>query len=150
MAGGANFDDDEGGVITEINVTPLVDIMLVLLIIFMLTANIITQQSIEVELPNAVTGETVESTTVAFTIDSDANVFLNGEATDEAQMRASLPVLVQESEDIQAIIAADKSVSHGKVIWLIDLIRQLGIEKFALNIDQSPPVEPTADQPTPL
>ena len=150
MAGGANFDDDEGGVITEINVTPLVDIMLVLLIIFMLTANIITQQSIEVELPNAVTGETVESTTVAFTIDSDANVFLNGEATDEAQMRASLPVLVQESEDIQAIIAADKSVSHGKVIWLIDLIRQLGIEKFALNIDPSPPVEPTADQPTPL
>ena len=150
MAGGANFDDDEGGVITEINVTPLVDIMLVLLIIFMLTANIITQQSIEVELPNAVTGETVESTTVAFTIDSDANVFLNGEATDEAQMRASLPVLVQESEDIQAIIAADKSVSHGKVIWLIDLIRQLGIEKFALNIDPTPPVESTADQPTPL
>ena len=150
MAGGANFDDDEGGVITEINVTPLVDIMLVLLIIFMLTANIITQQSIEVELPNAVTGETVESTTVAFTIDSEANVFLNGEATNEAQMRDALPILVKESDDIQAIIAADKSVSHGKVIWLIDLIRQLGIEKFALNIDPTPPTEPDSDTPTPL
>ena len=150
MAGGANFDDDEGGVITEINVTPLVDIMLVLLIIFMLTANIITQQSIEVELPNAVTGETVESTTVAFTIDSEANVFLNGEATNEAQMRDALPILVKESDDIQAIIAADKSVSHGKVIWLIDLIRQLGIEKFALNIDPTPPTEPNSDAPTPL
>ena len=150
MAGGANFDDDEGGVITEINVTPLVDIMLVLLIIFMLTANIITQQSIEVELPNAVTGETVESTTVAFTIDSKANVFLNGEATNEAQMRDALPILVKESDDIQAIIAADKSVSHGKVIWLIDLIRQLGIEKFALNIDPTPPTEPNSDTPTPL
>jgi len=150
MAGGANFDDDEGGVITEINVTPLVDIMLVLLIIFMLTANIITQQSIEVELPNAVTGETVESTTVAFTIDSEANVFLNGEATNEAQMRDALPILVKESDDIQAIIAADKSVSHGKVIWLIDLIRQLGIEKFALNIDPTPPTEPNSDTPTPL
>ena len=86
MAGGANMDDDEGGVITEINVTPLVDIMLVLLIIFMLTANIITQQSIEVELPNAVTGETTESTTVAFTIDAEANAF-NGEAADEASLR---------------------------------------------------------------
>ena len=150
MAGGANFDDDEGGVITEINVTPLVDIMLVLLIIFMLTANIITQQSIGVELPNAVTGETVESTTVAFTIDSEANVFLNGEATNEAQMRDALPILVKESDDIQAIIAADKSVSHGKVIWLIDLIRQLGIEKFALNIDPTPPTEPNSDTPTPL
>lgn len=140
MAGGASFgDDEEGGVITEINVTPLVDIMLVLLIIFMLTANIISQQSIEVELPNAVTGETTESTTVAFTIDADSNVYLNGEAADEASLRASLPVLVKESEDIQAIIAADKSVSHGKVIWLIDLIRQLGIEKFALNIDPTPP-----------
>lgn len=150
MAGGANFDDDEGGVITEINVTPLVDIMLVLLIIFMLTANIITQQSIEVELPNAVTGETVESTTVAFTIDSEANVFLNGKTTNEAQMRDALPILVKESDDIQAIIAADKSVSHGKVIWLIDLIRQLGIEKFALNIDPTPPTEPNSDTPTPL
>ncbi len=146
MAGGANMDDDEGGVITEINVTPLVDIMLVLLIIFMLTANIITQQSIEVDLPNAVTGETTESTTVAFTIDAEANVFLNGEAADEASLRQSLPILVQESEDIQAIIAADKSVSHGKVIWLIDLIRQLGIEKFALNIDPTPPAPEAPDQ----
>ena len=139
MAGGASFgDDEEGGVITEINVTPLVDIMLVLLIIFMLTANIITQQSIEVELPNAVTGETTESTTVAFTVDAEGNVYLNGEAADETSLRTSLPVLVNESDDIQAIIAADKSVSHGKVIWLIDLIRQLGIEKFALNIDPTP------------
>ena len=145
MAGGASFgDDEEGGVITEINVTPLVDIMLVLLIIFMLTANIITQQSIEVELPNAVTGETTESTTVAFTVDAEGNVYLNGEAADETSLRASLPVLVKESEDIQAIIAADKSVSHGKVIWLIDLIRQLGIEKFALNIDPTP-ATPEAD-----
>lgn len=148
MAGGASFgDDEEGGVITEINVTPLVDIMLVLLIIFMLTANIITQQSIEVELPNAVTGETTESTTVAFTIDADGNVYLNGEAADEVSLRASLPTLVQESEDIQAIIAADKSVSHGKVIWLIDLIRQLGIEKFALNIDPSAPPESEQESP---
>lgn len=150
MAGGASFgDDEEGGVITEINVTPLVDIMLVLLIIFMLTANIITQQSIEVELPNAVTGETTESTTVAFTVDAEGNVYLNGEAADETSLRASLPVLVKESEDIQAIIAADKSVSHGKVIWLIDLIRQLGIEKFALNIDPTPatPKDTPAEAP---
>ena len=150
MAGGASFgDDEEGGVITEINVTPLVDIMLVLLIIFMLTANIITQQSIEVELPNAVTGETTESTTVAFTVDAEGNVYLNGEAADETSLRASLPVLVKESEDIQAIIAADKSVSHGKVIWLIDLIRQLGIEKFALNIDPTPatPEDDSAEIP---
>lgn len=150
MAGGASFgDDEEGGVITEINVTPLVDIMLVLLIIFMLTANIITQQSIEVELPNAVTGETTESTTVAFTVDAEGNVYLNGEAADETSLRASLPVLVKESEDIQAIIAADKSVSHGKVIWLIDLIRQLGIEKFALNIDPTPatPEDTPAEAP---
>lgn len=149
MAGGANMDDDEGGVITEINVTPLVDIMLVLLIIFMLTANIISQQSIEVELPNAVTGETTESTTVAFTIDAESNVFLNGEAADEGTLRQSLPVLVEESEDIQAIIAADKSVSHGRVIWLIDLIRQLGIEKFALNIDPTPPTPESPDQNAP-
>ena len=113
MAGGANMDDDEGGVITEINLTPLLDIMLVLLIIFMLTANIISQQSIEVELPNAVTGETTESTTVAFTIDADSNIFLNGEAADETSLRRSLPILVQESEDIRLSLPPIKA-SPGK------------------------------------
>ncbi len=133
MAGGAQSDPDE--MITSINVTPLVDIVLVLLIIFMLTANLIAKPSIEVELPEASTGEAAEPTTVALTLTRDGSLYLNGTPTDEAALRSYLPQVAKSDPKVQAIIAADKEVTHGRVVWLIDLIRTLGIYKFALNID---------------
>ena len=81
MAGGASADDDD--IITDINVTPLVDIMLVLLIIFMLTANLIDNPAIEVDLPEASTGEASEPTTVGLVLTKDGTIYLNGSPTDE-------------------------------------------------------------------
>jgi biopolymer transport protein TolR len=132
MAASAQNDDD---MITGINVTPLVDIILVLLIIFMLTANIINRPSIEVELPQASTGESAEPTVLALTLTKGGELYLNGKVTDEAALRAYLPEVARTDPKAQAIIAADTEVSHGKVVHIIDLIRQLGIYKFALNID---------------
>lgn len=133
MAGGAALSDDD--MITGINVTPLVDIILVLLIIFMATANIISKPAIQVELPEASTGQATEATTLALTLTKTGELFLNGALTDEAALRAYLPGVAKSDPKAQAIIAADKEVSHGQVIRIIDLIRQLGIYKFALNID---------------
>ena len=121
--------------ITDINVTPLVDIMLVLLIIFMLTANIINNPAIQVDLPKAATGEASEPTTIALTLTADGALFLNGELTDKKSLMAYLPEVAKNDDKAQALIAADKSVPHGKVIELIDLVRQLGVYRFALNID---------------
>jgi biopolymer transport protein ExbD len=135
MAGAAQSDGED--IITGINVTPLVDIILVLLIIFMLTANIIAKPSIAVELPKASTGEASEPTTVALTMTKTGELFLNGAPTDEASLRAYLPTVVRSDPKTQAVIAADKEVTHGRVIWLIDLVRTAGIFKFALNIDPS-------------
>ena len=141
MAGGAIADDDE--MITAINIVPLVDIVLVLLIIFMLTANIIAKQSIDLELPEASTGTGAEPTTVALTLQKDGLLYLNGQPTDADELRQILPETVREDPKTQAIIAADKSISHGKVVWLIDLVRAQGIYKFALNIDPAEnPQEP--------
>ena len=140
MASGSSIED--GDIITDINVTPLVDIMLVLLIIFMLTANIINNPSIEVNLPEASTGEGTESTILSLTLSADGTLYLNGAPTDEAALRAYLPELAKSDPKVQAIIAADKEVSHGEVIKLIDLIRQLGIFRFTLNVDPTrAPVE---------
>ena len=136
--------DDGDDIITELNVVPLVDIVLVVLIIFMLAANLIAGSSIKVELPEASTGEGAEATTVALTLTKDGALYLNGAATDEAGLKAYIPGVVKEDPKAQAIIAADKEVSHGRVIRIIDLIRQLGLYKFALNIDPSASADITA------
>ena len=136
----AAIDHDEG-MITGINVTPLVDIILVLLIVFMVTANLINSPSIAVDLPKAATGEGSEPTTLGLTLTKEGELYLNGEPTDEAHLRAQLPALVAGDGEIQAIIAADRDVSHGAVVNLIDLVRQMGIYRFALNIDAAPASE---------
>ena len=137
MAGGANIDDDD--IISGINVTPLVDIMLVLLIIFMLTANIINNPAIQVDLPKAATGEGTEPTMLALTLTEDGNIYLNGEPTTRPALIEYLPEVAKSDDQAQALIAADKSVPHGKVIEMIDLVRQMGIYRFALNIDPNTP-----------
>lgn len=129
---------DEDEIITQMNVVPLVDIVLVLLIIFMLTANIIAGQSIQVDLPEASTGDGTEPTVVALTLKEAGELYLNGNPTDVEGLRAYLPEVVKDDPEVQAIIAADKTVSHGRVIGLIDLIRTLGVYRFALNIDPVP------------
>ena len=133
MAGGALKDPED--MITDINVTPLVDIILVLLIIFMLTANLIATPSIEVDLPEAATGEGIEPTTLAITIMEGGDLFLNGVPTTEESLRDYLPEVVETDPKAQAVIAADKSVSHGAVVRIIDLVRRGGIFRFAINID---------------
>ncbi len=136
MAGGLMGDDGDEEVISNINVTPLVDVVLVLLIIFMVTATYIVRQTIEVELPEAANaGETVE-TTLALVLDKEGRLFLNGEQVSEAALAEAIPRLKEKAKGgkLQAIIAADKSVSHGRVIHLIDLIKGLGVSSFAFNI----------------
>ena len=106
MAGGTQNDPDE--MITQINVIPLVDIILVVLIIFMVTANLIARQSIEIDLPEASTGQSVEPTTIALTLQVDGSLFWNGKPTDMTQLEKNLPDLVKTDPKIQAIIAAAK------------------------------------------
>lgn len=125
-------DDD---IIADINVTPLVDITLVLLIIFMVTATYIVSPAIKVELPKAQTGETVESTTLSITLVENGTVYLNGEEVSHKILEEKIKTLKKQTKDLQAIIAADKKVFHGDVIKLIDLVRINGITKFAINID---------------
>lgn len=143
MAGGALGDHDDNDVISEINVTPLVDIMLCLLVIFMVTTSYVVADSLKVDLPEASTGDSTEPSTVmiTYTLDEETGekkLYLNGEISTEPQVRAHIKTEIQSGKkDMQAVIAADKAVSHGEVIHLIDLVKQEGIQKFALNIDSS-------------
>ena len=137
MAGAASHfeDDDSGRMITDINVTPLVDITLVLLIIFMVTTTYIVNPSIKVELPKAVTGSEQVRTTLALTLTKDGQLYLNGDRSDEAKVTKHIADELPRNPDLQAIIAADKVVPHGSVVHIIDLVKRAGVRKFAINVD---------------
>lgn len=146
MAGGASsgFSDDEagGGMISEINVTPLVDITLVLLIIMMVAAPILANNpSIKVELPKAQSGDETQKTTLAFTLvkkpDGSAgyDLYLNGEKVDEPKAQRIVTEMVAQKKDIQAVIAGDKGIAYGDVMHIVDLVKTLGVTKFAMATD---------------
>jgi biopolymer transport protein ExbD len=131
------------GIMAEINVTPLVDIMLVLLIIFMLTAHLIARQAIEVELPSATQSTATQPTTLAFTLTARGDIYLNAAPTTPAALRLAVRDAIAKDPKTQAIIAGDKDVSHGRVVWLLDTIKALGVTSFAIQIDPAAAVSPS-------
>jgi biopolymer transport protein ExbD len=137
MAAASPFDsDDEGGrMITDINVTPLVDIVLVLLIIFMVTTTYIVNPSIKVDLPKAATGSDQTRTSLALTLTKEGTLYLNGERSDDAAVTRYIAGELPKNAELQAIIAADKVVPHGSVVHLIDLVKRAGVRKFAINVE---------------
>lgn len=131
MAGGSN---DEDGLISGINVTPLVDVMMVLLVIFMVTAKIIVSQGMPMDLPKAATGQNIETIfSVALTADGKTEVNSKPVANDDAigplakQARGEHP-------DLRAVIRADRKVTHGRVIHVLDLLKQNGVAKIAFAV----------------
>jgi biopolymer transport protein ExbD len=138
VAGGASFgggDDDPGRMIVDINVTPLVDITLVLLIIFMVTASYIVSPAIKVDLPKAASGSDQTKTTLALTIQKDGSMYLNGERSSDAAVAKYITDELPKNPDLQAIIAADRVVPHGEVVHVIDLVKRAGVHRFAINVD---------------
>lgn len=144
MAGGAQNNDDE--LITAINVTPLVDIVLVLLIILMVTANYIAQntKTIPVDLPRGSTGEDTTAP-LAITIQCGAtsptapcvangNLYLDGEPVNEAEFRRRVAAAYARNHDIRASIAADGRVEHMRVVHTLDLLRLENVTKFAIRM----------------
>jgi len=135
MAGGA--DDDEG-LISGINVTPLVDVTLVLLVIFMVTAKIIVSQGMPMDLPKAASGQEVQTIfSVELSVDGktrvDAQMVPNDEAIANLAKEAK-----RKNKDIRAVIRADKKVEHGRVIHVLDLLKQAGVPKIAFAVSPAP------------
>jgi biopolymer transport protein ExbD len=141
MAGSVQQDDEE---ITGINVTPLVDVVLVLLIIFMVTANFIVRETVEVDLPKAANaGETVQGL-VNVVLDKEGALYFDGDPVTEAGLADKVKAALQKSPDTRAIISADQAIPYGKVMHLIDLVKGDGIAKFALNIQKDVAPAPPA------
>jgi biopolymer transport protein ExbD len=128
----ASSPDDE--MITGINVTPLVDVVLVLLVIMMVTASYVVSRSIPVELPRAATAEAVP-TTLAVSITADGALFLDGQATDRSSLRRRVHQARARDPEARAVIAADGRTRHAQVVQVIDLLRQEQVTRFAINVE---------------
>jgi biopolymer transport protein ExbD len=131
MAASASNDDD---MITAINVTPLVDITLVLLVILMVTASYVVSKAIPLELPRGATGE-MTPTTLSVSIDRDGKTYLDATAIDEPALRQRIKAAHTADPEVRAVIAADGRTSHANVVHVIDLLRREDVTKFALDID---------------
>ncbi|MEZ4316556.1 MAG: biopolymer transporter ExbD [Myxococcota bacterium] len=138
---GSKFGSDDD-VIADINITPFVDIILVVLIIFMVTATTIVKESIKVTLPDAASGEETKTTSLGLTLLASGDLLLDGEKTTVASLKNRLREAKKTEEDVVCLIAAEKNVAHGRVVWLIDLIKSEGIAKFAININKVDAIGP--------
>jgi biopolymer transport protein ExbD len=135
MAGGASDEDD--GLIAGINVTPLVDITLVLLIIFMVTARIIVSQGMPMDLPKSNTGEALQ-TIFAVELTADGKTRVDSEAVADDEAISPLAKKAKaKNKDLRAVIRADRKVEHGRVIHVLDLLRRGGIAKIAFAVTPS-------------
>ena len=135
MAGGASDDDD--GLIAGINVTPLVDVTLVLLIIFMVTARIIVSQGMPMALPKSASGEALQ-TVFAVELTADGKTRIDSEAVSNDEALTPLAKKAKaKNKDLRAVIRADKKVEHGRVIHVLDLLRRAGIAKIAFAVTPS-------------
>jgi biopolymer transport protein ExbD len=131
------YETGNNEVIADINVVPLVDVILVVLIIFMVTAPMFIKPTINVNLPKAVSGDKTTPSKLSLAITADGRINLNGSFVDENTISAKAAEELSKNPDIQAIISADKDVPHGKVIAVLDLVKNVGVKKFAISIEKA-------------
>ncbi|MBC85766.1 MAG: biopolymer transporter ExbD [Bdellovibrionaceae bacterium] len=133
---GAKISGEEDDPIAEINIVPFVDIILVVLIIFMVTTPLIMKPSINVNLPEAASGEDSTPSKLNISISSNGEIRLNGTVTDSEGVKSESEKLSAQAPNSQAIISADKNVPHGTVVSIIDAVKSGGVKKFAITIDK--------------
>ncbi len=136
---GMNSGGEDDGMVQGINVTPLVDITLVLLIIFMVTAKLIVSQSLPLDLPKAANGQDVQ---MQFGVELHAAGELMVNGTKLANDEAIIPLAKEQlakTPDLRAVIRADTTVQHGRVIKVLDFLKQAGVAKIAFGVSPVPP-----------
>ena len=134
MAGTGDADDDD--LISGINVTPLVDVVLVLLIIFMVTATAIVRASIQVELPRAARGGEAAGAILTVVLTRDGQVYLDGVRRSDDELVALTRQAVARDGEVRALISADRGALHGAVVHVLDLVRGAGVTRFAIHVEK--------------
>ncbi len=129
MAGGTQ---PRGGIIEGIIVTPLVEITLVLLLVFIVTAKMVVNPAVPVDLPQAAQSEAVQ-TILAVAITPDGALLADGDPCSEEELRTRARQALQQDKELRAVIQADGAVSHRRVMEVLDLLRGEGLTRVAFG-----------------
>jgi len=126
--------DDGGGMISGINVTPLVDITLVLLIIFMATAHIIAHRSMNLVLPKVANAETTPTQSLQIILEADKSLLLNNQKSSIQDITVNLSSMARLDPNLKVTVLADERVSWGDVAAVLDVVRGAGITHIATEV----------------
>src|SRR5258706_4626948 len=125
--------DDEADAMSDINVTPLVDVMLVLLVIFMVTAPLL-HQGVEVKLPKSVAQNLPKSPEdpLILSITKSQLYYLNETPIPRGQLRERLKLMLKNRRDKAVYLKADRNLSYGVVVETMDLLNRIGVESLGM------------------
>jgi biopolymer transport protein TolR len=135
MASVTNQSSEEQGLMSSINVTPFVDVALVLLVIFMVTAPILAKDVLKLHLPKTQAGDGKATTTLGLSVNREGQILLNGGLISETSLTEEVKKAVASAPETQAIISADTETKYGNVVRVIDIVKSAGLTKFAIQVE---------------
>ena len=118
----------------EINVIPLVDVVLVLLVIFMVTAPML-YRGMDINLPKSATNTIKPEARVVLTVERDRRVYLDKDLVPQAQLQPRLDALRRKSPEVSVFLRADRDVPYGTVVQVMDSVKKAGIDKLGMVTD---------------
>lgn len=131
-----NLNDEDDG-INDINITPFVDVVLVLLVIFMVTAPVMIKESLKVNLPKTLTSDiTSKMDSIGVAITKDGQVLFNGKLLGEENLKLELKNISKNAPETNFLISADTDTRHGDVVRMIDLLKKNNLNRFALQVER--------------
>jgi biopolymer transport protein ExbD len=132
----ASAGGNRRGAIVGINVTPMVDVVLVLLVVMMVSATYIVSQSLKVELPKTATSDEAVNTIAAVTITKEGAFYFNQDPVSESELVQRIRDSVAATPDVSLVVSADGEALHGRVVHVIDLAKTEGVTKFAIQVQR--------------
>jgi biopolymer transport protein ExbD len=134
MAGTMGSARGRGGTIAAINVTPLVDVVLVLLIILMVASTYIVAQTLKVTLPKSKSTDGMADKPQTVAILKDGSLRWNEKPVTEPELIKDLADVAKADPEVNVVVSADAETKHGRVVHVIDIAKQQGVTKFAINV----------------
>lgn len=135
MSGGDGEDDDD--IVSEINMTPLIDIMLVLLVVFMVSSSVALESGMDIELPKtALTNEKKEAEILVISLSKDGNVAVHGKAVKAEEISRKIASSLLELKTDSVILEGDTSANLGKAIELMDMAKVAGAKNFSIAAEE--------------
>jgi biopolymer transport protein ExbD len=126
---------ERAGLIAGINITPLTDVVLVLLVIFMIATPLLIRSELKVNLPRTATAEAAAQKSVVVTIDSAGNVYVDGTAVALERLAPTLSATLEKRPNAPVIIMGDKEVRYDLVVHVLEIARTSGVNKLSLAVE---------------